>query len=99
MYEEKKASAVYTRTFKRQSSEARLSAAGCGVEYVRHAGGHEVPFSVARRLARFAGARAVRSRARAWSLATARWRRLAHRLDGYGRRGEAGPASRRVSRA
>ena len=27
MYEEKKASAVYTRTFKRQSSEARLSAA------------------------------------------------------------------------
>ena len=34
-----------------------MRAAGCGVEYVRHAGGHEVPFSVARRLARFAGAR------------------------------------------
>ena len=40
-----------------KAARARLSAAGCGVEYVRHAGGHEVPFSVARRLARFAGAR------------------------------------------
>ena len=38
---------------------------------------------------------------RAWekSPAAARRRRLAHRLDGYGRRGEAGPASRRISRA
>ena len=35
---------------------------------------------------------------RAWerSPAAARRRRLAHRLDGYGRRGEAGPASRRI---
>ena len=40
-----------------KAARERLSAAGCSVEYVRHAGGHEVPFSVARRLARFAGGR------------------------------------------